>query len=85
MMKIEVIIRKSKLRLVKSSLLESGFSDFHFYFTRFSTISEHRFYKGVEYDAQAEERVKLSMYIDSKKVKRVVEIFQETLWDEIKL
>ena len=72
MRKIEAIIRKSKFRHVKNELKEQGFTRFDYHLTRSSSDSEHRFYRGVEYDAQAEERIKLSVYVNSKKIEDVL-------------
>ena len=78
MRKIEAIIRKSKFRHVKNELKEQGFTRFDYHLTRSSSDSEHRFYRGVEYDAQAEERIKLSVYVNSKKIEDVLKILQSS-------
>jgi len=76
MRKIEAIIRKSKFKYVKSALLEKGFENFNYHLTRSSARTEHRYYRGTEYDAQAEERVKLTLYVDPKSVQSVLDIIQ---------
>ena len=78
MRKIDAIIRKSKFKHVKSALLENGFSYFNYHLTRSSVLAEHRYYRGVEYDAQAEERIKLTIFVNSNKVKQVLEIIQSS-------
>ncbi|MDT0552105.1 P-II family nitrogen regulator [Urechidicola vernalis] len=72
MRKIEAIIRKSKFRHVKLELKDKGIERFNYHLVRSSSESEHRFYRGVEYDAQAEERVKLTVYVDVKAVQDVL-------------
>ena len=76
MRKLEAIIRKSKFRHVKNELKEQGFTRFDYHLIRSSSESEHRYYRGVEYDAQAEERIKLSVFVKSKKVQDVLQIIQ---------
>lgn len=78
MKKIEAIIRKSKFRYVKRSLLDEGFKDFEYHLTRSSAQSEHRYYRGVEYDAQAEERIKVSIYLKDKEVEKVLDIIKNS-------
>jgi nitrogen regulatory protein PII len=39
-------------------------------------LSEHRYYRGVEYDAQAEERISLTVYVEDSKLDDVVQIIK---------
>tara|TARA_B110000285_G_scaffold226383_1_gene286064 strand:- start:25 stop:369 length:345 start_codon:yes stop_codon:yes gene_type:complete len=77
MRKIEAIIRKSKFGEVKRNLIEDGFSSFNYYLTRsVSDKSEKRFYRGVEYDVKASERVQLSLYIPFQDLQRALDIIK---------
>ena len=78
MKKLEAIIRKSKFKYVKKALLDEGLKDFDYHLTRSSAQSEHRYYRGVEYDAQAEERVKVSIYVKDKEVPNVLGIIKNS-------
>lgn len=77
MRKIEAIIRKSKFGEVKRALIKEGFNSFHYHLTRsISEKSDKRFYRGVEYDAKAYERVVLSLYTKLQDVERAIEIIR---------
>lgn len=74
MRKIEAVIRKSKFGEVKRALMKEGFNSFHYHLTRsISEKSDKRFYRGVEYDAKAYERVVLSLYTKLQDVDRATE------------
>lgn len=78
MVKIEAIIRKSKFREVKKGLIEEGFTSFNYLLTRcISQKSEKRFYRGVEYDSKAAERVSLSLYVSHQDYDRAISIIKE--------
>lgn len=67
MKKIEAIIRKSKFKEVKLALIEGGFNSFNYHITRcISDKSEKRFYRGVEFDSKATERVFVSLYVQDE-------------------
>ena len=58
MRKLEAIIRKSKFREVKKALVDGGFNSFNYHLTRcISEKSETRFYRGVEFDSKATDRI----------------------------
>ena len=77
MKKIEAIIRKSKFGEVKRSLIEGGFNSFNYLLTRsISEKSEKRFYRGVEYDSKASDRVQLSLYIPSGDLQKALDIIK---------
>ena len=79
MRKIEAIIRKSKFKEVKLNLIEEGFSSFSYLLTRcISKASEKRFYRGVEYDSKASERVSLSLYVNYKDLSRALSIITDS-------
>ncbi len=78
MRKIEAIIRKSKFKHVKKALLEGGFKNFNYHLTRSSAQAEHRYYRGTEYDAQAEERIKVSIIISDKDLQSVLDIIKNS-------
>jgi len=79
MRKIEAIIRKSKFGEVKRALIEEGFNSFNYHLTRsISEKSEKRFYRGVEYDAKASDRVQLSLYVKFQDIDRAIAIIRET-------
>jgi nitrogen regulatory protein P-II 1 len=78
MRKIEAIIRKSKFGEVKRSLIEEGFNSFNYHLSRsISEKSEKRFYRGVEYDAKASDRVQLSLYVKYEDLERAISIIRE--------
>lgn len=79
MRKIEAIIRKSKFKEVKRNLIEEGFNSFNYHLTRcISEKSEKRFYRGVEYDSKASDRVQLSLYVKYEDLDRAVSIIRES-------
>lgn len=78
MRKLEAIIRKSKFRHVKKSLNEQGITGFNYHLVRSSSKSEHRYYRGVEYDTQAEERIKLSLYVPDSKLDTAIQIIKSS-------
>lgn len=78
MKKIEAIIRKSKFKHVKKSLIEAGFKNFDYHLTRSSAQSENRFYRGTNYTAQAEERIKVSIIISNRDLQSVIDIIKNS-------
>jgi nitrogen regulatory protein P-II 1 len=79
MRKIEAIIRKSKFGEVKRSLIEEGFNSFNYHLTRsISGNSEKRFYRGVEYDVKASDRVQLSLYVNYADLDRAISIIRDS-------
>jgi len=77
MKKLEAIIRKSKFREVKKALIDEGFNSFNYILTRsISEKSEKRFYRGVEYDSKATERVLLSIYVKDSNSDKVIDIIK---------
>jgi len=77
MKKIEAIIRKSKFKEVKLALIEGGFNSFNYHITRcISENSEKRFYRGVEFDSKATERVLLSLYVRDEDYNTAVKILK---------
>ena len=79
MRKIEAIIRKSKFKMVKRALMDGGFKSFNYNLTRcVSEETDHRFYRGVEYVAKADDRVVLTIIVNHKKVKEVLDIIQSS-------
>jgi len=79
MKKIEAKIRKSKFKMVKKALIESGFDSFNYNLTRcMSKESEKRYYRGVEFDSIAAERIDFAIYVEDKNVQSVLEIILES-------
>ena len=79
MKKIEAIIRKSKFSHVKHSLIESGFNLFNYSLTRsISEKSEKRYYRGVEYDSKAADRVQLSLFLSEDKLQKALDIIRDS-------
>ena len=77
MRKLEAIIRKSKFKEVKKALIDGGFNSFNYRITRcISEKSETRFYRGVEFDSKATERILLSLYVKDKDVDTAIEIIR---------
>ena len=77
MKKLEAIIRKSKFKEVKKTLIDGGFNSFQYYLTRcISEKSEKRFYRGVEFQSKATERVMLSIYVEDKHADTMVNIIK---------
>ena len=75
MKKLEAIIRKSKFKKVKKALIDGGFNSFNYRLTRcISEKSETRFYRGVEFESKATERVLLSIYVRDKNADSVIDI-----------
>ena len=75
MKKIEAKIRKSKFKFVKKALIESGFDSFNYNLTRcMSKESEKRYYRGVEFESIAAERIDFAIYVEDKKVQNVLDI-----------
>jgi nitrogen regulatory protein P-II 1 len=78
MVKIEAIIRKSKFKEVKLSLINEGFHSFNYLLIRsVSDKSEKRFYRGVEYDAKSADRVQLSLFIPNDKKEAALNIIKD--------
>ena len=79
MKKLEAIIRKSKFKEVKKALIDGGFNSFNYRLTRcISEKSETRFYRGVEFDSKATERVSLSIYVKDQQTDDVVKIIKDS-------
>ncbi|NOQ92762.1 MAG: hypothetical protein GQ552_08625 [Flavobacteriaceae bacterium] len=79
MRKLEAIIRKSKFKEVKKTLINEGFNSFNYHLTRcISEKSEKRFYRGVEYDSKANERILLSLYVKDKDVETAIKIIKNS-------
>jgi len=79
MRKLEAIIRKSKFKEVKKALIDGGFNSFNYHLTRcISEKSEKRFYRGVEYDSKADERVLLSIYFSEEQMKDIINIIKDS-------
>ena len=77
MKKLEAIIRKSKFKEVKKALIDGGFNSFQYHLTRcISEKSEKRFYRGVEFESKATERVTLSIYVQDKHSDTIVNIIK---------
>lgn len=77
MRKLEAIIRKSKFKEVKRALIEKGISSFNYRLTRcISEKSETRYYRGVEFDSKATERIFLSLYVKDKDVDTAINVIQ---------
>lgn len=79
MKKLEAIIRKSKFKEVKNALIDGGFNSFNYRLTRcISEKSEVRFYRGVEFDSKATERVLLSIYVKDKEIDNAIAIIKNS-------
>lgn len=79
MKKLEAIIRKSKFKEVKKALIDGGFNSFNYRLTRcISEKSETRYYRGVEFDSKATERVLLSIYVVDVKAEAVINIIKDS-------
>ena len=79
MKKLEAIIRKSKFKKVKKALIEGGFNSFNYRLTRcISEKSETRFYRGVEFESKATERVLLSIYAKDENTDSIIDIIRES-------
>jgi nitrogen regulatory protein P-II 1 len=79
MKKIEAIIRKSKFKEVKKALIDGGFNSFNYRLTRcISEQSEKRFYRGVEFESKATERVLLSIYTEDAKTDSIIQIIRSS-------
>jgi nitrogen regulatory protein P-II 1 len=77
MRKLEATIRKSKFKEVKKALIDGGFNSFNYHLTRcISGKSETRYYRGVEFDSKATERVLLSLYVKDKDLETAVDIIK---------
>ena len=75
MRKIEAIIRKSKFKEVKVGLQEAGFVNFTYHAVRsVSETSEKGFYRGVEYDAVASERIALSLVTKKDETENAIDV-----------
>ena len=69
MKKIEAVIRKSKFREVKKSLLNAGIDNFSYWLIRnVGEATESRVYRGVEYETSAVERIYLFFLIDDEQL-----------------
>ena len=79
MRKLEAIIRKSKFKEVKKALIDGGFNSFNYRLTRcISGTSETRFYRGIEFDSVATERIFLSLYVKDIDIETAVKIIRVT-------
>lgn len=79
MKKIEAIVRKSKFRSVKKALIDGGFNSFNYQLTRcISEKSETRFYRGVEFDSKASDRILLSIYVKNENIETVINIIKDS-------
>jgi len=79
MRKLEAIIRKSKFKEVKRALIDGGFNSFNYRLTRcISGKSETRYYRGVEFDSKATERILLSIYSKDKDTKTIIDIIKNS-------
>jgi len=79
MRKLEAIIRKSKFKKVKKALIDSGLSSFNYRLTRcISETSETRFYRGVEFDSKATERIFLSLYVKEENIETAINIIKKS-------
>jgi nitrogen regulatory protein P-II 1 len=77
MRKLEAIIRKSKFKGVKKALIEGGFNSFNYRLTRcISEKSETRFYRGVEFESKATERIFLSLYVSDNDIETAINIIK---------
>lgn len=75
MKKIEAKIRKSKFKVVKKALIEEGFYSFNYNLTRcMSKESEKRYYRGVEFESIAAERIDFAIYVKQEDVQKVLDI-----------
>lgn len=75
MKKVEAKIRKSKFKEVKKALIEAGFESFNYNLTRcISEESEKRYYRGVEFDSKAAERIDFAIYVKADNVQNVLDI-----------
>ncbi len=78
MKKIEAVVRKSKFKLVKQELLQSGYVDFSYYLIRnHSKEKETRIYRGVEYVPPATEKIMLLICVNDDKVEEIIKIILE--------
>lgn len=79
MKKIEAKIRKSKFKFVKKALVEAGFNSFNYNLTRcISKESEKRFYRGVEFDSVASERIDFAIYVEEREVQTILNIILDS-------
>ena len=79
MRKLEAIIRKSKFKEVKRALIEGGFNSFNYRLTRcISGKSETRYYRGVEFDSVATERIFLALYVKDKDIDMAISIIKDS-------
>jgi nitrogen regulatory protein P-II 1 len=77
MRKLEAIIRKSKFKEVKKALIDGGFNSFNYRLTRcISEKSETRYYRGIEFDSKATERIFLSLYVKDKDIDTAISIIK---------
>ncbi len=77
MKKLEATIRKSKFKEVKKALIDGGFNSFNYHLTRcISGKSETRYYRGVEFDSKAKERIFLSLYVKDKNMETAIDIIK---------
>lgn len=75
MKKVEAIIRKSKFKVVKKALVESGFEFFSYWMVRDITEEkEKRIYRGVEYETPASERILLTLIIKDEHLDQATNI-----------
>jgi nitrogen regulatory protein P-II 1 len=73
MKKIEAIIRKSKFREVKKTLIKLGVDNFSYWLVRnVGEGTESRVYRGVEYETSALERIHLTLIVGNN-AKEVVQ------------
>ncbi len=75
MKKIEAIVRKSKFKEVKLSLIEQGFDYFTYWLARDrGKEKETRYYRGVEYETPSAERIWLEIVVPDKKQDEIVSL-----------
>lgn len=78
MKKVEAIIRKSKFKEVKKAMIESGIRNFSYWLVRdVGEAGEKRVYRGVEYEASANERICVTFTIGDDKM-NVLELFTDS-------
>lgn len=73
MKKIEAIIRKTKFDEVKDALNQVGIDFFSYWAVRgIGQARQERVYRGIVYDTSSIERIKLSIIVRDKNVKKTV-------------
>lgn len=77
MKKVEAIIRKSKFKEVKKALLDANIEYFSYWLVRDkSKEKEKRFYRGVEYETPASERIWVTLMVADNKIGEVIELIR---------